>query len=71
MKIHKFTLPPKNTYIQVYLTKQEYEDENIINEINKYKDENYKIAYFMCGPKNYPEILKNIIFFEVGKNNVL
>lgn len=70
MKIHKFR-PTKEstfTYIQVYLTKEEYKNIEIIDEINKLKNKNTRIAYFLCGNKDYPEILKKIIFFEVEKN---
>ena len=70
MKIHKFrpTTDSLYTYIQIYLTKEEYNNTKIIDEINKLKNKNTRVAYFLCGNKNYPEILKKIIFFEVEKN---
>lgn len=70
MKIHKFkpSQESKDTYVQIYLkNEKELEDENIMNEIKKYQESEYKIAYFISGSKDYPKILKDIIFFEVEK----
>lgn len=70
MKIHEFkpSQESKDTYVQIYLkNEKELEDENIINEIKKYQVAKYKIAYFISGSKDYPPILKDIIFFEMEK----
>lgn len=69
LRIHKFN-DTEDTYIQIYLTQDEYEDQKFINKVNELKNDKSKIAYFICGQKNYPEILKEIIFFEVEKNEV-
>lgn len=70
MKIHKFkpSQESKDTYVQIYLkNEKELEDENIMNEIKKYQIGRDKVAYFISGSKDYPQILKDIIFFEMEK----
>ena len=50
-----------NKYIQLYLTQEEFEEENTKEIIKKYKKEKYKVGIFIKGKENYLEILKRII----------
>ena len=61
---------PNKIYAQFYLTKDESEDEYIMEEINKYKSENYNVGIFISGSENYSNILKNIINkeLEISRN---
>lgn len=52
-------------YIQIYLTKEELEQQETKEKIKKYKEQKYKIGIFVTGTKNYPEILKKIIAKQV------
>ena len=56
-------------YIQIYLTKEELEKQEIKELINKYKKEKYSIAIFVTGKENYPEILKKIVTKQVDLDN--
>ena len=73
MKIYKTSLSdkPKDNYVQVYLSEEEYKKESNLEIIKQYKEKKYKIAYFIEGPKDYPEILKNIILGRIEKNETL
>ena len=59
------------TFIQVYLTKDELENMEAKEKINKLKNKNTRIAIFVSGGKNYMNILEKIIASEVEKVNVL
>lgn len=59
------------TFIQVYLTKDELENMEAKEKINKLKNKNTRIAIFVSGEKNYMNILEKIIVSEVEKVNVL
>ena len=59
------------TFIQVYLTKDELENMEAKEKINKLKNKNTRIAIFVSGEKNYMNILERIIVSEVEKVNVL
>lgn len=59
------------TFIQVYLTKDELENMEAKEKINKLKNKNTRIAIFVSGEKNYMNILEKIIASEVEKVNVL
>lgn len=48
-------------YMQIYLTKEELEQQETKETIEKYKEQKYKIGLFVIGKENYPEILKKII----------
>jgi predicted Rossmann fold nucleotide-binding protein DprA/Smf involved in DNA uptake len=55
-------------YIQIYLTKEEFENKETKEVIEKYKKEKYNVAIFITGKENYPEILKKIIVKQVELN---
>ena len=55
-------------YIQIYLTKEELENQETKELINKYKQEKYSVAIFVTGKENYPEILKKIVTKQVELN---
>ena len=58
-------------YIQIYLTEEELQKQETKELIKKYKKQKYKVAIFVTGKENYPEILKKIITKQVElKNNV-
>ena len=59
------------TFIQVYLTKDELENMEAKEKINKLKNKNTRIAIFVSGEKNYMNISEKIIVSEVEKVNVL
>ena len=59
------------TFIQVYLTKDELENMEAKEKINKLKNKNTRIAIFVSGEKNYMNIWEKIIVSEVEKVNVL
>ena len=48
-------------YIQIYLTEKELEKQETKELIEKYKEQKYKVAIFITGKENYPEVLKRII----------
>ncbi len=55
-------------YIQIYLTEEELETQETKELINKYKKEKCRLAIFVSGKKNYPEILKKIVTKQVELN---
>ena len=57
-----------NKYIQVYLTEEELEKQETKDLINKYKKEKSRLAIFVTGKENYPEILEKIITKQVELN---
>lgn len=58
-------------YIQIYLTEEELQKQETKELIKKYKKQKHKVAIFVTGKENYPEILKKIITKQVElKNNV-
>jgi len=60
-----------NKYIQIYLTEEELQKQETKELIKKYKKQKYKVAIFVTGKENYPEILKKIITKQVElKSNV-
>ena len=54
-----------NEYMQIYLTEEEYKEEKTKEVIEKYKKEKYRVAIFITGKENYPEILEKIIMKQV------
>ena len=56
-------------YMQIYLTEEEYKEKETKEVIEKYKKEKYRVAIFITGKENYPEILKKIIMKQVELNN--
>ena len=52
-------------YMQIYLTEEEYKEEKTKEVIEKYKKEKYRVAIFITGKENYPEILEKIIMKQV------
>ncbi|MGN1326888.1 MAG: hypothetical protein ACI4VQ_02225 [Clostridia bacterium] len=58
-----------NKYIQIYLTEEELEKQETKELISKYKQEKCRLAIFITGKENYPEILKKIITKQVELDN--
>ena len=58
-----------NEYMQIYLTEEEYKEEKTKEVIEKYKKEKYRVAIFINGKENYPEILEKIIMKQVELNS--
>ena len=52
-------------YMQIYLTEEELEIQEIQDKIKEYKKQKYKIGIFVTGKENYPEVLKKIITKQV------
>ena len=55
-------------YVQIYLTEDELKKQETKEVIEKYKKNKCKIAIFVNGKENYPEILKEIITKQVELN---
>lgn len=55
-------------YIQIYLTEEELEKQETKELINKYKKEKSRLAIFVTGEENYPEILNKIVIKQVELN---
>ena len=55
-------------YVQIYLSKDEINRQEIKKVIEKYKKDKYSVAIFITGKENYPEILKKIIKTQVKLN---
>ncbi len=55
-------------YIQIYLTKEELEKQETKELIKKYKKEKCRLAIFVTGKENYPEILEKIVAKQVELN---
>lgn len=58
-----------NMYIQIYLTEEELEKQETKELVDKYKEEKCRLAIFVTGTENYPEILKKIVTKQVELNN--
>ena len=58
-----------NEYMQIYLTEEEYKEKQTKEVIEKYKKEKYRVAIFITGKENYPEILEKIIMKQVELSN--
>lgn len=58
-----------NEYMQIYLTEEEYREKQTKEVIEKYKKEKYRVAIFITGKENYPEILEKIIMKQVELSN--
>ena len=56
-------------YIQIYLTEEELEKQESKELIEKYKKEKCRLAIFITGKENYPEVLKKIVMKQVELNN--
>ena len=56
-------------YIQIYLTEEELEKQETKELIDKYKQEKCRLAIFITGKENYPEVLKKIVMKQVELNN--
>lgn len=52
-------------YMQIYLTEEELEIQEIQDKIKEYKKQKYKVGIFVTGKENYPEILKKIVTKQV------
>ena len=59
------------TYIQIYLTKEEMQNEVTQEKIKEIKSTNTKVAIFVSGYNDYLTILEKIIMFEVEKDNAM
>ena len=53
------------TYVQIYLTKEELEEQKTKELIEQYKKQKYKLGIFVEGQENYPEVLKKIVTEQV------
>ena len=58
-----------NMYIQIYLTEEELEKQETKELVDKYKQEKCRLAIFVTGKENYPEVLKKIVMKQVELNN--
>ena len=58
-----------NLYIQIYLTEEELEKQETKELVDKYKQEKCRLAIFITGKENYPEVLKKIVTKQVELNN--
>lgn len=58
-----------NKYIQIYLTEEELEKQETKELVDKYKQEKCRLAIFITGKENYPEVLKKIVMKQVELNN--
>lgn len=56
-------------YVQIYLTEEELEKQETKELIDKYKKEKCRLAIFITGKDNYPEVLKKIVMKQVELNN--
>ena len=56
-------------YVQIYLTKEELENQETKEVIKKYRKEKCNVAIFITGKENYPEILKKIVTKQVELTN--
>ena len=54
-----------NKYMQIYLTEEELEIQEIQDKIKEYKKQKYKVGIFVTGKENYPEVLKKIVTKQV------
>ena len=52
-------------YIQIYLTREEFEKAETKEFIQKFIKQKYKISIFLAGENNYTETLKKIIDKQV------
>lgn len=59
------------TYIQIYLTKEEMQNEVTQEKIKEIRNANTKVAIFVSGYNDYLKILEKIIMFEVEKDNAM
>ena len=58
-----------NMYIQIYLTEEELKKQETKKLVDKYKQEKCRLAIFITGKENYPEVLKKIVMKQVELNN--
>ena len=58
-----------NMYIQIYLTEEELEKQETKELVDKYKQKKCRLAIFVTGKENYPEVLKKIVMKQVELNN--
>ena len=56
-------------YIQIYLTEEELKKQETKALVDKYKKEKCRLAIFVTGKENYPEVLKKIVTKQVELNN--
>lgn len=56
-------------YIQIYLTEEELKKQETKELVDKYKQEKCRLAIFITGTENYPEVLKKIVMKQVELNN--
>lgn len=55
-------------YIQIYLTEEELKKQETKELVDKYKQEKCRLAIFITGKENYPEVLKKIVMKQVELN---
>ena len=55
-------------YVQIYLTEEELEKQETKELVDKYKQEKCRLAIFITGKENYPEILEKIVTKQVELN---
>lgn len=58
-------------FIQIYISKEELENETVKKKISESKNNNNKVAIFVSGNQDYKKILQQIINLEVEKQNTL
>ena len=56
-------------YVQIYLTEDELQKKETKDLAQKYKQEKCRLAIFITGKENYPEVLKKIVTKQVELNN--
>ena len=56
-------------YVQIYLTEDELQKKETKELVDKYKQEKCRLAIFITGKENYPEVLKKIVMKQVELNN--
>lgn len=56
-------------YIQIYLTEEELEKQETKELVDKYRQGKCRVAIFITGKENYPEVLKKIVMKQVELNN--
>lgn len=58
-------------FIQIYISREELENEIVKKKINESKNNDNKVAIFVSGNQDYKKILQQIINLEVEKQNTL
>ena len=66
---YRFSKVQTYNFLQIYLTREELEKIKTKELIDKYKKQKYKIAIFVTGKENYPEVLEKIVKKQVELSN--